>query len=84
MNSKAIRNKTYHLWGDSIGQGVIFNEDRKRYCLAPKRCARILQEEGHLNCTAYWQKKGVNRGGKKTQPNPYKWKNATIQKILTR
>ena len=42
--------------------------------------ARILQEEGHLNCTAYWQKKGVNRGGKKTQPNPYKWKNATIRR----
>ena len=32
--------------------------------------ARIMQEEGHLNCTAYWASKGINRGGKKTQPNP--------------
>ena len=46
--------------------------------------ARILQEEGHLNCTAYWREKGIGRGGKKTQPNPYKWRNVTIQKILTR
>ena len=34
--------------------------------------ARILQDEQHLNCTAYWASKGINRGGKKTQPNPYK------------
>ena len=32
--------------------------------------ARILQDEQHLNCTAYWASKGINRGGKKTQPNP--------------
>lgn len=25
--------------------------------------ARIMQEEGHLNCTAYWASKGINRGG---------------------
>ena len=46
--------------------------------------ARILQEEGHLNCTAYWHEKGVGRGGKKTQPNPCKWKASTICKILAR
>ena len=46
--------------------------------------ARILQEDGHLNCTAYWQSKGIGRGGKKTQPNPYKWKGSTITKILGR
>ena len=34
--------------------------------------ARILQERKVLNCTAYWQSKGIGRGGKKTQPNPYK------------
>ncbi len=28
------------------------------------------------------QSKGLNRGGKKTQPNPYKWCKTTIQKIL--
>lgn len=33
--------------------------------------ARILQENGILNCTAYWHEKGIGRGGKKTQPNPY-------------
>ena len=46
--------------------------------------ARILQEDGHLNCTAYWQSKGIGRGGKKTQPNPYKWKNSTVAGILRR
>ena len=46
--------------------------------------ARILQEDGHLTCTAYWQSKGIGRGGKKTQPNPYKWKGSTITKILGR
>ena len=46
--------------------------------------ARILQERKVLNCTAYWQSKGFRRGGKKTQPNPYKWKNSTILKMLGR
>lgn len=46
--------------------------------------ARILQERQILNCTAYWHAHGVNRGGKKTQPNPYKWKFTTIEKILSR
>ena len=45
--------------------------------------ARILQENGILNCTEYWHEKGIGRGGKKTQPNPYRWKNSTIRKILT-
>lgn len=46
--------------------------------------ARIMQEEEHLNCTEYWAAKGINRGGKKTQPNPYKWKATTIYGILRR
>ena len=46
--------------------------------------ARILQDEQHLNCTAYWASKGINRGGKKTQPNPYKWKSNTVDEILKR
>ena len=46
--------------------------------------ARILQDEGRLNCISYWQEKGVGRGGKKTQPNPYKWKCSTISGILRR
>ena len=57
-----------------------------RMCLEGKGndiIARILQENGILNCTAYWHEKGIGRGGKKTQPNPYRWKNSTIRKILT-
>ena len=46
--------------------------------------ARMMQEDGHLNCTAYWQSKGIGRGGKKVQPNPYKWKCSTISGILQR
>ena len=33
--------------------------------------ARILQEQKVLVPMAYWQSKGLPRGGKKTQPNPY-------------
>lgn len=46
--------------------------------------ARILQEQKVLNCTAYWQSKGIGRGGKKTQPNPYKWGKTALEKILAR
>lgn len=46
--------------------------------------ARIMEDEGHLNCTAYWASKGINRGGKKEQPNPYKWKSSTVHGILKR
>jgi len=31
---------------------------------------------------AYWQSKGLGRGGKRTQPNPYKWAKTTVAKIL--
>ncbi len=44
--------------------------------------ARLLQEQKILNPTAYWQSKGLSRGGKKTQLNPYKWGNTTVGKIL--
>lgn len=46
--------------------------------------ARTLQDRGILNCTAYWRERGIGRGGKKTQPNPCKWKCSTIAKILSR
>ena len=46
--------------------------------------ARIMEERQHLNCTSYWASKGINRGGKKCQPNPYKWKSNTICEILKR
>ena len=45
--------------------------------------ARTLQENKVLIPMAYWQSKGLNRGGKKTQTNPYKWCKTTIQKILS-
>ena len=45
--------------------------------------ARILQEQKTLVPMAYWQSKGLPRGGKKTQPNPYKRCKTTIQKILS-
>ena len=44
--------------------------------------ARILQEKKVLVPMAYWQSKGLNKGGKKTQPDPYKWCKSTVQKIL--
>ena len=44
--------------------------------------ARILQDDKVLVPQAYWQSKGMSRGGKKTQPNPYKWCKTTIAKIL--
>ena len=44
--------------------------------------ARILQEDKVLVPMAYWQSKGMGRGGKKTQPNPYKWCKTTIAKML--
>lgn len=44
--------------------------------------ARLLQERQVLIPMAYRQSKGLPRGGKKTQPNPYKWCKTTVQKIL--
>ena len=38
--------KTIVIWGDSIGKGVIYNEERRRYCLAKDRCAVLLQAAG--------------------------------------
>lgn len=57
-----------------------------RLCLEGKGnevIARQLQDEKVLVPQAYWQSKGLGRGGKKTQPNPYRWCKTTIGKILT-
>ena len=43
---------------------------------------RLLQERKVMVPMAYWQSKGLPRGGKKTQPNPYKWCKTTVSKIL--
>ena len=45
--------------------------------------AGILQDQKVLVPMAYWQSKGLPRGGKNTQPNPYKWCKTTVQKILS-
>ncbi|USP70069.1 recombinase family protein [Ruminococcus sp. FMB-CY1] len=45
--------------------------------------ARELQENKVLIPMAYWRSKGLNRDGKKTQTDPYKWCKTTIQKILS-
>ena len=45
--------------------------------------ARESQENEVLIPMAYWWSKGLNRGGKKTQTNPYKWCKTTVQKILS-
>lgn len=44
--------------------------------------AHILSDCKIMTPTAYWRERGINRGGKKTQPDPYKWKNSTVGKIL--
>ena len=59
--------------------------DIYRMCLdgmGNEAIARELQNRQVLIPMAYWQSKDLNRGGKKTQPNPYKWCKTTIQKIL--
>ena len=56
-----------------------------RMCLEGKgneTIARILQENEVMIPMAYWQSKGLGRGGKRTQPNPYKWAKTTVAKIL--
>ena len=44
--------------------------------------AKILESEGVLKPTSYYQSKGIQRGGKKTD-NPTYWRTATVYKILT-
>lgn len=34
------------LFGDSVGKGVVFDEKRRRYCLARERCTTVLASEG--------------------------------------
>ena len=44
--------------------------------------ARILHEEKVLNPMAYWNSKGLKRGGKQSQKDPYKWVMTSVEKIL--
>ena len=45
--------------------------------------ARILEDRKILIPMAYWKSKGLGKGGKKTQTNPYKWCKSTINTILS-
>lgn len=38
--------RNIYLWGDSIGKGVIYHEQRGRYCLAENRCTALLARAG--------------------------------------
>ena len=61
-------------------------KDIFKMCLEGKgneTIARILQERQVLIPMAYWQSKGLPRGGKIKQPNPYKWCKTSIAKILS-
>ena len=57
--------------------------DRKEYPLDVTTDERTLQEDKVLVPMAYWQSKGLPRGGKKTQADPYKWCKTTIAKMLS-
>lgn len=60
-------------------------KDIFRMCLEGKgneTIARILQERKVLIPMAYWKEKGLGRGGKKTQTDPYKWCKSSVAKIL--
>ena len=39
-------NETIILWGDSIGKGVVYSEERKRYMIAKDRCVNLLRAAG--------------------------------------
>ena len=44
--------------------------------------ARILEERKVMIPLSYWFSKGLPRGGKNSQPNPYKWCKSSVSKIL--
>ena len=70
---------------DPEAAGVV--RDVFRMCIEGKgneTIARILQEQKVLVPMAYWFSKGLPRGGKKTQENPYKWCKSSVSKILAR
>ena len=37
---------TIYLWGDSIGKGVVYDAQRRRYRLGRERCEKLLRERG--------------------------------------
>ena len=80
---KSLENKKKWIIDTEAAEVV---RDIYRMCLdgmGNESIARELQNRQVLIPMAYWQSKGLNRGGKKTQPNPYKWCKTTVQKILS-
>ena len=60
-------------------------KDVFRMCLEGKgneTIAHILQDRKILIPMAYWQSLGLGRGGKRVQPDPYRWNKSTIAKML--
>ena len=41
-----MTDRKYYLWGDSIGKGVVYDQERGRYRLTQERCERILAAAG--------------------------------------
>ena len=57
-----------------------------RLCMEGKgneSIAHILMDDKVPVPMAYWKSKGFNRGGKKTQQDPYHWCKTTVEKILS-
>ena len=50
--------------------------------LGSHQIADILASERILTPINYWLSKGINRGGKKSMPNPYYWRSSVIIKML--
>ena len=46
--------------------------------------AHILQERKVITPTYYWMEKGIRKGGRKTNPDPYRWSYTTIDHIITK
>ena len=80
---KSTENKKKWIIDPEAAQVV---KDIFRMCLEGKgneTIARILQERKVLIPMAYWKEKGLGRGGKKTQTDPYKWCKSSVAKILS-
>ena len=61
-------------------------KDIFRMCLEGKSneaIARTLQDQKVLVPMEYWKRQGLNRGGTKSQDNPYKWCKTTVSHILS-
>ena len=46
--------------------------------------AHTLSDEHIVYPTEYWRRRGINRGGRKTDLDPYHWADSTVSKMLNR